>query len=137
MTAIDSIDHRVTSFSAQVAQDCRVLILGTAPSVHSLAVHQVYAHPRNLFWPMMGEMFGAMVELDYAERIARLHARGVGLWDVLQQCQRKGSLDSAIIRGSEIANDIPDLLRRVPSIRLIAFNGARWPDVPPVGSASH
>ncbi len=74
---------------------------------------------------MMGEMFGAAPELAYAERIARLHARGVGIWDVLRVCQRKGSLDSAIIRDSEIANDIPDLLRRTSSIRTIALNGVR------------
>ena len=117
-------DSRVDSFPAQVAGDCRVLILGSAPSIRSLAAQQAYAHPRNLFWPLMGEMFGASPELAYAERIARLHARGVGIWDVLRQCRRKGSLDSAIIRGSEITNAIPELLARVPSIRTIAFNGA-------------
>lgn len=120
---IESAADFVESFSAQVAGDCRVLILGTAPSAQSLAVHQAYAHPRNLFWPLMSEMFGAAPELAYAKRITRLHARGVGIWDVLQQCRRKGSLDSAIIRDSEIANDIPDLLQRVPSIRAIAMNG--------------
>ena len=123
MMAIDSVADFVASFPAQVALDCRVLILGTAPSAHSLAAHQAYAHPRNLFWPLMGEMFRAPPELAYAERIARLHARGVGIWDVLQQCERKGSLDSAIVQDSEIANDIPDLLQRVPSIRAIAMNG--------------
>ncbi len=125
MTEIIFSGARVDSFPAQVADDCRVLILGTAPSVRSLAVQQAYAHPRNLFWPLMGKMFGAAQELAYAERIARLHAHGVGIWDVLRQCERKGSLDSAIMRDSEIANDIPDLLQRIPSIRAIALNGGR------------
>ena len=123
MMATTSHDHQVDSFPAQVADDCRLLILGSAPSISSLAAQQAYAHPRNLFWPLMGEMFGATPELGYAERIARLHANGVGIWDVLQRCQRSGSLDSAIIRDSEIANAIPELLARVPSIRAIAFNG--------------
>ncbi|MBL0162499.1 MAG: DNA-deoxyinosine glycosylase [Xanthomonadales bacterium] len=124
MTARSSNNPCVKSFPAQVAGDCRVLILGSAPSTLSLTLQQVYAHPRNLFWPLMGEMFGATRDLAYTRRIACLHARGVGIWDVLRQCERKGSLDSAIIRDSEIPNPIAELLACVPSIRAIAFNGA-------------
>lgn len=97
--------------------------MGTAPSVRSLALQQSYAHAQNLFWPLMGEMFDAGPELDYSERISRLHKRGVGIWDVLASCERSGSLDSAIVRASEVANDIPELLRSHPSIRAIALNG--------------
>lgn len=113
----------VESFPPQIAAGCRVLILGTAPSVRSLAMQQSYAHPQNLFWVLMGEMFDAGFELDYAERIRRLHACGVGIWDVLEQCERPGSLDSAIVRASEVPNDIPQLLEAQPSIAAIALNG--------------
>lgn len=113
----------VKSFSPQIAQGCRVLILGTAPSVKSLAMQQSYAHAQNLFWPLMGEMFDAGPELEYAERVRRLHARGIGIWDVLASCERSGSLDSAIVRASEVPNDIVGLLARQPSIAAIALNG--------------
>jgi len=113
----------VQSFPPQIGRACRVLILGTAPSVRSLALRQSYAHPQNLFWPLMGEMFDAAPELPYAERIKRLHARGVGIWDVLERCERVGSLDSAIVRASEVANDIPGLLGTHASIAAIALNG--------------
>ena len=118
-------DARVTSFAPQVGEGCRVLVLGTAPSLRSLDLQQSYAHPQNLFWPFMGELFDAGPERPYAERIARLHRRGIGIWDVLASCERPGSLDSAIRPGSEIANDIPALLDRHPTISALAINGAK------------
>ena len=59
------------------------------------------------------------------ERIARLHAAGVGIWDVLKDCHRPGSLDSSIRVDSEVANDIPGLLGDYPTIRAIALNGGK------------
>ncbi len=122
---MDKIEPNATveSFPPQVAEDCRILILGTAPSVRSLAVQEPYAHAQNLFWPLMGEMFDAGPKLEYAERIRRLHQRGIGIWDVLASCERSGSLDSAIVRASEVPNDIPGLLTDQPTIAAIALNG--------------
>lgn len=118
-------DARVVSFPPQVGAGCRVLVLGTAPSLRSLALQQSYAHPQNLFWPFMGELYGAGPELPYGERVARLHRNGVGIWDVLECCERPGSLDSAIRVDSEVPNDIPALLERYPTIGVLALNGAK------------
>ena len=119
------MDARVTSFPPQVGAGCRVLVLGTVPSRRSLAMQQSYAHPHNLFWPFMGELYGAGPELVYAERIARLYAAGVGIWDVLESCERPGSLDSSIRVASELPNDIPALLDAQPTIAALALNGAK------------
>jgi double-stranded uracil-DNA glycosylase len=116
---------RLTSLAPVVAPDCRVLILGSMPGELSLERGEYYAHPRNRFWPVMGELFGARPELDYATRLARLHAAGVGLWDVLRHCVRSGSLDTSIVRGSEVPNDFESLLGAVPSLRTVALNGAK------------
>lgn len=115
----------VESFPPQVGEGCRVLILGTAPSLRSLALRQSYGHAQNLFWPFMGELFEAGPGLDYAERIRRLHARGIGIWDVFASCERPGSLDSRIVRASEVPNDIHGLLERHPTIRTIVLNGGK------------
>jgi hypoxanthine-DNA glycosylase len=115
----------VESFPPQVGCGCRLLLLGTAPSIASLALRQSYAHPHNLFWPFMGQLYAAGPELPYAERIARLHALGIGIWDVLERCERAGSLDSGIVPASEVPNDIPGLLRAQPTITAIALNGAK------------
>jgi len=116
---------RVASFPPQVGADCRVLILGTVPSLRSLELHQSYGHAQNFFWPLMGELFDAGPELPYAERIARLHRRGIGIWDVLKVCERPGSLDSSIVPASEVPNAIAWLLRRQRGIRAIALNGGK------------
>ena len=64
----------------------------------SLAATEYYAHPRNLFWDLMGELFGAGRGLPYPERVARLTAGGIALWDVVHEAHRPGSLDSDIHR---------------------------------------
>lgn len=125
MKPSDASAHAVASLPPQIGRGCRVLILGTAPSVRSVEMRQSYAHPQNLFWPLMGEMFNAGPELAYAERIARLQQTGIGIWDVLEYCERPGSLDSSIVRSSEVANDIPGLLTAQPSIVCIVLNGGR------------
>lgn len=117
--------HRIASFPPQIGADCRLLVLGTVPSKRSLELRQSYGHAQNLFWAIMGELFDAGRELPYAERIARLHARGIGIWDVYKQVERPGSLDSSIVRASEVPNEIPRLLARCPAVRAIALNGGK------------
>ena len=113
----------VRSFEPISNRSARLLILGSMPGVKSLAAHQYYAHPRNAFWPIMGELYGFSADLPYARRAAALKKSGVALWDVLRDCERPGSLDSAIARGSCIPNDLPAFFERHPNIRVVGFNG--------------
>ncbi|TWT96748.1 Uracil DNA glycosylase superfamily protein [Botrimarina colliarenosi] len=103
----------------------RLLVLGSMPGVASLTAGAYYAHPRNAFWPIMGELFGAGPELPYEARRKRLITAGVAVWDVLQSCRREGSLDTAIERESEIANDFAPFFADQPALRLVAFNGQK------------
>lgn len=103
----------------------RALVLGSMPGRRSLAEQRYYAHPRNLFWTFMGELFDAGWDHPYEERLARLTRAGIALWDVLAGCERPGSLDAAIVRSSEVPNPIPELLAANPSITTIACNGAK------------
>jgi double-stranded uracil-DNA glycosylase len=102
----------------------RVLVLGSLPGVASITAGRYYAHPRNLFWDFMGELFGAGPALDYDERLARLGAAGVALWDVLAEGERPGSLDASIELATAAHNDIAALLQNAPGITCIACNGA-------------
>ena len=129
---------------AQVTAACRVLVLGSMPGAISLHEARYYAHPRNRFWPLMAALCGFDVQLAYAQRMACLQQAGVGLWDVIGQCQRAGSLDTAIVRGSEVPNRIAELVADLPQLRAIACNGAaahtafqRWiaPALPPLAAA--
>jgi hypoxanthine-DNA glycosylase len=100
-----------------------VLVLGSMPGAASLAAGQYYAHPRNLFWTLMGEMLGFDPALPYARRIAALKRAHVALWDVIGACARIGSLDARIDPGSVVVNDFGGFLARHRALTLICFNG--------------
>lgn len=115
---------RVFSFPPIEPTEARILVLGSMPGVASLDAHQYYAHPRNAFWPIMGELFGAHPTLSYAERVAVLQQRGIAVWDVLASCERPGSLDAHIKTTTMEVNDFAALFSRQPSLTHIFFNGA-------------
>ncbi|WP_368564059.1 DNA-deoxyinosine glycosylase [Pseudoxanthomonas sp. UTMC 1351] len=109
----------------QIAPGCRALVLGSMPGDASLSAGQYYAHPRNRFWQLMGRLCGVDAGQSYESRLHALHAAGIGLWDVIGECQRSGSLDAAIVRGTEIPNPIAERLSDWPELRVIAFNGGK------------
>lgn len=102
----------------------RLLVLGSFPGAASLQAAQYYAHPRNAFWPLMGQLL-AQAELasrPYAERLDVLRQHHVALWDAVAACCREGSLDTAIEAAEP--SDLAGLVARLPSLRAIACNGA-------------
>ena len=114
---------RVHSFPAVIGADTRILILGSMPGVASLGAQQYYAHPQNHFWKIAGAVCGAGPELPYEQRLRAMLRRGLGLWDVLQSCVRRGSLDTAIELDSVIANELLPLLRQGNVMRLCCNGG--------------
>lgn len=100
----------------------RVLVLGSFPGVASLAARQYYAHPRNHFWPLMAAILDEpLVALPYRQRLVRMRARGVGLWDIIVACNRSGSSDAAI-RDAE-RGDVSRIRRVAASLAVVCFNG--------------
>ena len=114
---------RKSSFPLVVGPDTRVLILGSLPGERSLAEQRYYAHPRNLFWRLVGEVIGRDLEaLDYEARLATLLEARIGLWDTVASARRSGSLDAAIREAEH--NPLADLAASLPDLRAVAFNGA-------------
>jgi hypoxanthine-DNA glycosylase len=115
---------RIYSFPPILAPDIRLLILGSMPGERSLQMQQYYAHPQNAFWKIMGDLIGAGRKLAYPERVERLKAHGIGVWDVLASCHRaNSSLDSAITDMQ--ANDFARLFSEQPALTQVFFNGAK------------
>jgi hypoxanthine-DNA glycosylase len=109
-------------FAPVVDKDVRLLILGSLPGEMSLAHSQYYAHPQNRFWHLMRDVTGVdLPKRDYPSRLQALLERGIGLWDVVAQARREGSLDSNI---RDLAhNDLVTLAHSLPCLEAIAFNG--------------
>ncbi len=105
-----------------VGRQTRLVVLGSFPGAASLASGQYYAHPRNQFWRIVGQLLGTdLVALDYGARLARIEQFGLGLWDIYARCRREGSLDAAIEDGE--LNDLSTLRRRAPQLKAVAHNG--------------
>ena len=109
------------SFPPVIDAQARVLVLGTLPGEESLRRGEYYAHPRNLFWPIIFALFGEPPAVNYAERLAFLTAHRIAVWDVCEIGEREASADSTI--RMERPNAIGCLLEEHPLIRAVAFNG--------------
>ena len=115
--------QKISSFPPIIDKESKILILGSIPGVKSLEMQQYYAHPQNKFWKIIFELFNEKFTTDYKERIEILEKHHIALWDVIDTCERKGSLDSEI--RNEEANKIEELLQNFPNIKAIFCNGQK------------
>lgn len=117
------IVSNLKGFAPITPKEPRVLILGSIPSEASIQKQQYYGHARNTFWPIMEALFGTERGQLYSQRKQILLEHDIALWDVLQSCQRKGSLDSNIAMESIQVNNFADFFNRYRQISRVFFNG--------------
>lgn len=121
------LQNEVTSFQPIADDKSKILILGTMPGNESLRAKEYYAHPDNLFWDILFRVCikewkcDELVEVDYSKKEELLLKNGIALWDVLQNCDRKGSLDIKIRNG--VRNDFLTFFSKHPNIEHVFFNG--------------
>ena len=112
----------IQSFLPIIPNNPTVLILGTMPGIASLQQQQYYGHPRNHFWKIIAHLYNSNeIPTHYEDRKNILLQNNIALWDVLEFCEREGSLDIAI--KNPIPNQILNLLAENKSITKIIFNG--------------
>ena len=114
----------VKSFSPIAHESAKTLILGSMPGLISLQAGQYYAHPRNSFWPIIADIYGFSAKILYEVKIQNVLSHGIAIWDVLQSCERIGSLDSDIVNGTRVPNDFGLFFKQHSHIKRICFNGA-------------
>jgi hypoxanthine-DNA glycosylase len=112
----------INSFPYIVNAKTEILILGTMPGIASLEKQEYYGNPRNHFWKIIYTHFNNLpISEIFEEKIKLLQSNKVGLWDVLENCERKGSLDIHIKNQKE--NDFESLFKEFKAIHKIIFNG--------------
>ncbi len=124
MPSLEPNKNRLVGFAPVFTADSQILILGSMPGEESLKSRQYYANPRNAFWRIIATLTCNESDLPYEHRLKMLSDHRIALWDVLQSCERSGSLDSAIKNSSMQSNDFKSFLSGAPRIRRIFFNGA-------------
>ncbi|MDR2173276.1 MAG: DNA-deoxyinosine glycosylase [Burkholderiales bacterium] len=123
MAMTDNAGARHRSLPPVVYRDTRILILGSLPGTASLAAQAYYAHPRNHFWRIFSFLLNepSLAECSYTQRLRVFKHHCIGLWDVIGEAQRQGSLDQNL---KDIApNPLAELLQQLPQLEAIAFNG--------------
>ena len=122
MNITTCVPIRLTGLAPVFNTNIRCLILGSFPSPASLAAQQYYGHKQNHFWKLLGAVLAEPLhELPYAERLRRVLAHRVGIWDVYRACVRPGALDTDIRAGE--ANELDALIAQAPTLERICFNG--------------
>jgi TDG/mug DNA glycosylase family protein len=108
------------AFAPIVSKNCRVLILGTMPGEKSLELNEYYGNRGNQFWKLLFTLLGKEVSHDYNEKMQLLKDFNIALWDVLEYCEREGSLDSNI--KNEKVNDFDAFYKAYPGITDVFFS---------------
>jgi len=114
-----------TGFKPIIGGRPEILILGSMPGQASLAQSQYYANPRNLFWQIIADLFNFNHHLNYEQKIALIIKNKIALWDVIESCERPGSLDASICSASIKINNFEQLFSNYPSISHVFFNGKK------------
>ncbi len=102
-------------------KDCRVLILGSFPSVKSREALFFYGHPQNRFWKLLARLFGEEVPRTTDEKRSLALRRHIAMWDTIHSCTIVGSSDSSI--RDVVPNDLSVILENSRAERIFC-NGA-------------
>jgi TDG/mug DNA glycosylase family protein len=114
---------RKIAFGPIVNKNCKVLILGTMPSEESLRKQERYGHKSNQFWRIIFALFNKPLPESYEEKNAFLIGKNIAIWDVLESCEGKGSLDSCI--ENEKPNNFKKFFKEYPQIEYIFFTSKK------------
>ena len=111
------VDH---PFPPVVDENCRILILGSFPSVRSREEGFFYGHPQNRFWRVLAAVFNEAIPADVPSKKAFLLRHHIALWDVIASCEISGSSDASV------RNAVPVRISRVTNsahIKKVICNG--------------
>lgn len=113
---------RFSAFPPFYKKPCRILVLGSFPSVKSREISFFYGNPQNRFWKVAAKAFGDPLPVSIDDKKAFLIKNGIALWDVVSECEIKGSMDSDI-KNYKVA-DIPSLVSEINPSKIL-LNGQK------------
>lgn len=101
--------------------ECKILILGSFPSIKSREAMFFYGHPQNRFWKLLARLFDEPVPQSIEEKRILALSRHIAMWDTIHSCTIVGSSDSSI--RDVVPNDLSVILEN-SRVNRIFCNGA-------------
>ena len=111
-------------FDAIADGNSRILILGSFPSIKSFEENFYYAHPRNLFWPIMATIFGVTLTTNEEKRAFALQ-EGISMWDTYGSLSREEGNSSDSNLKNLVPNDFHTFFKQHSKIKHIFFTGRK------------
>lgn len=108
------------AFPPLIDSNSRILLLGTMPGEKSLELGEYYGNRGNQFWKLIFAVLEKELSHNYNEKKGLLLQNQIALWDVLEYCERMGSLDSNI--KNEKINDFKHFYKKYPNIKHVFFS---------------
>ncbi len=112
--------HLIHTFEPAYDGESRILILGSFPSVKSRESGFYYGHPQNRFWRLAADLRGEKIPRDPDEKKEFLRRNRIALYDVIGECDIRGSSDSSV--RNAVPTDLRPILEGAP-VRTIYVNG--------------
>ena len=75
---------------------CKILMLGSMPSLKSRQAVFFYAHPQNRFWSVLSAVLNCPLPMTVEQKKDMLLLHHIALWDVIGSCEISGSSDSSV-----------------------------------------
>ncbi|MBK6090335.1 DNA-deoxyinosine glycosylase [Ruminococcus difficilis] len=101
--------------------DCKILILGSFPSVKSREAMFFYGHPQNRYWKLIARLFDESMPETIEEKKRLALSHHIAMWDTIRSCTITGSSDSSI--RDVVPNDLSVILDH-SKVERIFCNGA-------------
>lgn len=120
MKPVQTFERVTHPFGPLFDPECRVLILGSMPSVKSREQSFFYGHPQNRFWPLLARLFDEPAPGTIEEKRALALKHHIALWDVIASCEIIGSADADI--RNVTPNDLSPIFNAAP-IKQVFCNG--------------
>lgn len=111
---------RFVGFDPVYDQNSKILILGSFPSVISRKEGFYYGNKQNRFWKMIAKAFDVEIPTSIEQKRNLALANNIALWDIVCECEIKGSMDKDIKNYKVI--DISKILDKA-NIKKILLNG--------------
>jgi len=116
------IRHVIHPFKPIIDPSCKVIILGSVPSIKTIEFGFPYANPHNRFWKILSQHCQCeFYDLDLDKKRSILLQNNIAMFDAIKECDICGSADSSV--KNIVPTNVDELIRDT-NIKKVLCNGS-------------